>query len=906
MGIRNIKRQGVMTALLLTVSLALGGYSTPIPRVKPDTPGPTYIAQNDYHTLEQFFSSMDKRRWTAAETLRTRIKDPVARNIADWAYYRAVPERAGYRQIGAFLDVNLGWPRSSTLQRNGEKQMKDTDSVASIAKFFAQREPLSGRGKRALARAELAAGHKAKAAQLFKAAWIEHDWPITEERSFLSNFGKYLDADDHAAKLDRQLFDIRATSSKRLLPLLTSRERRMAEARIALLLSKPTGPRLFNELNNSERKDSGVLHAATRYFRRRDAETTAITYAALGPISPEAIRNPESWWVERRLLMRWALKNAKYQDAYNMAAFSGLREGASFSDAEFTAGWIALRFLHQPKRAREHFAFLDANVTAPISKARAQYWIGRTWEAEDNIENAHRYYAVASAWPFTYYGQLAAEKLDGILPMPAFPAPTSVTADERAVFNARPLTYAMRVLSELGRDREFIYFARALDDQIQTTGELVAYHEMMREEDKVFLSVRAAKAARKQGAEVPEVSYPLVPVPERAARFVEKGLILGLSRQESEFNPRAYSSAKARGMMQLLSSTARITARKEGIPYSTARLMDDPSYNMLIGAAHLSHLLAKNEGSYILTFVGYNAGPRRIDRWIREYGDPRNPNVDPIDWVELIPFSETRNYVMRVLENTQIYRAQVEGGPIAGKLSRDLTRGGSTTLALEQSPSSPVLAMLERANQSGHKRGRPYKLPAKKPAAASAKLETPLPPSIASILSAKTKPSVPARVPVPVKKPALKTVQPVQPAAKPSVKPTVKPVVKPAPTPTPVPAPIVKAPAKAPVIAAPVAAPTPLDEVAEIILQSTTNQPVPNEAKADDLNAQQLVKPSPSIDRLAQEPAPSERLAPEQSDAQTVEQCSLILSKLEQLNNGTADLNTQTMVKMLERDAEGC
>ncbi|MEM9234366.1 MAG: lytic transglycosylase domain-containing protein, partial [Pseudomonadota bacterium] len=266
-----------------------------------------------------------------------------------------------------------------------------------------------------------------------------------------------------------------------------------------------------------------------------------------------------------------------------------------------------------------------------------------------------------------------------------------VDANALTIFEARPMVHAMHILIEVGEPLHFDRFARALDDQIQSPGEVQAYYDLVIGERKTYLAVRAGKVARNNGADVPEVVYPLYSVPDSAARYVEKPLILGLSRQESEFNPRAYSSARARGLMQLLSSTAQITARKEGMPYSTARLMDDPDYNMTLGAAHLSHLLEQFGGSYIMVLGAYNAGPRRIDQWIETYGDPRSPDVDPIDWVEMIPFSETRNYVMRVTENTQVYRSRLEGEPMGAGIMRDITRGGGSRDAIGVTPPSPRL-----------------------------------------------------------------------------------------------------------------------------------------------------------------------------------------------------------------------
>jgi soluble lytic murein transglycosylase len=663
--------------------------------VKPAPPGPVYLSQADYNRMELFLEALKGRKWSLADTYRQQVQDPVGRSVADWAWINADPGALSWQEVGTFLDNHPDWPLADRHQRNAEQQITDNASPDAVLAFYRQRQPVSGKGKRAAALALIANGRVEEAKDYLRAAWVEHDWSTSDERRFVANYGQYLSPADHAAKADRQLFEIKATATKRLLPYLTGGDKRMAAARIALLRRDSNAVSLLNNLSADQKKDSGVLHAATRYYRRGDNEPTAIAYARQAPLNAETIRNTERWWTERRLLARWALKNGRYEDAYAMAAFSGLTEGGSFADAEFMAGWLALRFLQDPAKAKPHFAYLDAGVTAPISKARAQYWLGRTFEAEGAAERAVQHYDVAAAYPFTYYGQLAFERTSNSSAN-TFPAAVPAREEEKALFSSRPLVHAMRILAELDQDRHFIAFARALDDQLQTPGEYVEYERFMMEQGKVFLSVRAGKVAVKNGADAPHVSYPLIYVPKQAQDFAEHALILALSRQESEFNPRAYSSARARGLMQLLASTAKITARKEGFPYNRARLMDDPNYNMVIGAAHLSHLLERFDGSYIMTLAGYNAGPHRVDRWIGEYGDPRQPDVDPVDWVEMIPFSETRNYVQRVMENVQIYRARLYDQPIAGALARDLVRGGGTITAIGIDPPSPVLDVLSQ------------------------------------------------------------------------------------------------------------------------------------------------------------------------------------------------------------------
>ncbi|WP_206711349.1 lytic transglycosylase domain-containing protein [Aquisalinus flavus] len=687
----NVNSLLLTSVLVLAVSTGASSAQAPVPRVKPDAPGPVYVSEGDHAILNLYFEALDRRRWDVADSYRPQISDSVARTVADWAWYRAEPDNLDWRALGRFLDENPDWPNDFTIQRTAEEEMTENDAPADILAFFRNKQPVSGYGKIALARALLDSGQTDEGKRRLRDAWVNHNWPVSDERDIAREFASHLSEDDHYAKVDRQLFDIIATDSVRLLDYLAANHRQMAEARIALLRRDGNAVRLLEGLSPEQLRDSGVLHAAARYYRRGDNEPTAIGYAAQAPVSSDYLRYPEAWWGEKNLLMLWALRDGLYKDAYRMAAYSGLKEGGNFAEAEFYAGWIALRFLKEPERARRHFAYLDANVSSPISKSRAQYWLGRAFAAEGNRERARQYYAVAAAYPFTYYGQLAQESL-GTENAPGFPPAVEPSAEDREMFNSRPLVHAMRILAEVDEEYRYIAFARQLDDVLATPGEYALYEDLVRREDMLFLSVRAGKVAVGRGAEAPSVAWPRILVPGQASNYVEEPLILGLSRQESEFNPRAYSSANARGLMQLLPSTAQLTARKEGFPYSTPRLMDDPLYNLVIGSAHLSHLIERFEGSYILTLVGYNAGPNRASQWIERYGDPRNPDVDPVDWVELIPFDETRNYVQRVLENTQIYRAQVEGGPIAGKLARDLVRGGGTTTAIGLAQPSPILS----------------------------------------------------------------------------------------------------------------------------------------------------------------------------------------------------------------------
>ncbi|MBB4659442.1 lytic transglycosylase domain-containing protein [Parvularcula dongshanensis] len=671
--------------------------AAPSPSLKPPAPVSPYVTPTDEAVLRAVFTALTDRRYAEAERRRRDLEDPLARAVADWAYLRSGGPGIRAAEVAAFLSAHPDWPDATRIQAQAEDRFDDETPAADLLLFFDTRDPVRGEGMVQLGRALIESGSVEAGEDMIRRAWIERDWTAASERQILSRHGARLREADHVAKADRQLFDIEATATERLLPLLPKDERRAAEARIALLKRDRNGPGLYEALPEEKRLDAGVLHAAVRYWRRSDKDLRATELAGLAPQGAEALRDPDAWYTERSLLARTALSEGRFEDAYVLSAYSGLTRGADFAEAEFLAGWIALRFLGDPQRAETHFALLASNVSSPISLSRGEYWLARAKEAGGDEIGAVEAFRQAASRPFTYYGQLAAERLGDSAPRIAFPEAEAPNAEDLASFEARPMAGAMRILAEVGEDWAFDRFARALDDSLETPGEVLAFADLVTGERKTHLAVRAGKVARSNGAATPQATYPLLPVPEAAAGFVETPLILGLSRQESEFNPRIVSSARAQGVMQLLTGTAKITARKEGLPYEASRLLDDPAYNMTLGAAHLSHLIERFGGSYVMTIAGYNAGPHRVDGWTERFGDPREPSVDPVDWVELIPFSETRNYVQRVLENVQIYRARLDGGVIAGRLTGDLVRGGSAPGAIGKASPAPALVRYAEA-----------------------------------------------------------------------------------------------------------------------------------------------------------------------------------------------------------------
>ena len=664
------------------------------PRLKPPAPGPVYLSRADYDHLAAVTDALKAKQFSTAHNEISLISDPIAMSLGHWLYFKTEDPLVSIDAADAFLDAHGHWPAISRIQSFVEGRLTYNTPADTVRNFFATRDPITGDGKIHLARALFAAGDEEAGEIHLRDAWVNHNFNVKEERRILSNYGRRLTKEDHAARVDRLLWARQVTNARRVFSRLSSNDRRKAEARSALLLRASSGPKLYRNLSHDNQMDPGVLHAAVRYYRRTGDEQYATALSVKAPNDAAGLRNPGRWWDERQLLMRWALKEGRFGDAYALAANHGLEEGGDLSEAEFNAGWIALRFLNEPSRAETHFLALASVVGTPISLSRAYYWLGRAAEANDEPDLANSYYELAVPYYYSFYGQLAAEKLGGGALQNKFGPVAVATPEDRALFSSRPTVAALRMLSDLGLDYEFMVFAYHIDDRLEHPGEYVELARLANGEGAPHLTVRAGKVAIRRNAFAANVAYPTVFVPEEAKRFVSPEIILGLSRQESEFNPRAFSRAGARGMMQLIPSTAQITARKEGLRYSRSALLDDPVYNLTLGSAHLSHLLDRFDGSLVLTFAAYNAGPHRAAQWIEAYGDPRTSDVDPVDWIELVPFSETRNYIQRVLENTQVYRGQLNDAPIPGRLASDIERGGPRgRIAVTETPSAHLIAL---------------------------------------------------------------------------------------------------------------------------------------------------------------------------------------------------------------------
>lgn len=674
-------RNRLFSLTLLTLSVGLGSSLVsaaqvpPTPSLKPHLAAASdVISTRDAALLREGLQAVDRSDWFEVRQAESQVRDTTARDILTW--YRARRDwRMSFDEMDRALTRLGGWPEISAIRARAEEVMENStlDARARVAWFETHGGAQSGAGNIVYARALQALGRDEDAMREVRTAWHGRTLSKDVSQRTYARYKNDLTQQDHRKRADFLLWTRQTSAAERLKPLLTPDWRALVDARSRLIRRARGVDRAVEAVSRELESHPGLMFDRAQWRRR--ARMTNRVVPLLRQIDgndvPAAGRG--RLWDERQPQVRVALKEGDYRLAYELAAPHGMSSGRDFAEAEWTAGWIALRHLGDADLALDHFETLAGGVSTPISLSRAYYWMGRAHEAMGDQEAAQLAYVEAAQYRFSYYGQLAAEKaMQGTIDLPES---YEITAEDRDNFQSRALIRAMRLFAENGWDAAFRKFAYHLDDHLTRPQDFELLAELGREYHYADIGVRGAKAGLAKGVVAPDAAYPVVEYPLLREPQVERSLMLALSRQESEMNPAAISHANARGLMQFIPRTARLEARRQGLPYRTSWLTDDPGYNMTLGGAHLDTLLRQFNGSYIMTAAAYNAGASRPQRWIGEYGDPRAGEIDPVDWVEFIPFSETRNYVQRVLENTQVYRNRLSGEPVDIRLSEDLQRG---------------------------------------------------------------------------------------------------------------------------------------------------------------------------------------------------------------------------------------
>ncbi len=626
----------------------------------------------DLNAVKQAVDLVGKSRSDEAANLENSISDPLARKLIEWLVLRSDDTTATFARYSAFIAANPSWPSIVTLRRRAEAVLwQERSDPTTVLAFFKTDPPRTAKGKFALARALLSQGDSAGAHQAISDAWRSDAFSGDLEAQVRDMFAGLITADDDKARMDARLYAEDDDAGLRAAHHLDGTQLAIAKARAAVINKAGNAKALLEAVPAAAQHDAGYIFSRAQWLRRGDKIAEAGRWMISAPHDPAVLGDLDQWWVERRLLARKLLDLNENKMAYEVANGAAAPVNENYrADQEFTAGWIALSFLHEPAAALAHFARIAEGVSNPITLSRAFYWQGRAAEAAGHDHDARTYYDSAARFPTAYYGQLARARLDlnevTLRPLPA-PSADLHGLEVARVFEMLYAVDARDVVAAMAAD---------LADKANDPAALTTLAEIAKQHNDARATLLIGKTALGRGFPLEQYAFPDFGVPDfqpigpDVARYV----VYSIARQESAFNPKVVSGANAYGLMQVTPAAARDTAKRFNVTFDQRRLANDVTYNAQLGAAELGNDLEFYRGSYILAFVAYNAGRGRARDWIAQFGDPRDPKVDPIDWIERIPISETRYYVQRVLENMQVYRARFDNGSRL-LIDADLRRG---------------------------------------------------------------------------------------------------------------------------------------------------------------------------------------------------------------------------------------
>lgn len=621
----------------------------------PDT---TLTASGSIARLKSGLDALSQRAIGKARGIRDGLSaSSLDHHILAWAIAMQGGDLVPSGDIAAAAQNLPGWPGMATLRKNSERALyRENPEAKTVIRVFGETQPQTVEGVILLARAHVAQGNATAARGVLSPFWRAEKLDAKDESQIIKEFGNLIPAADHRIRMERMLYIERVTSAQRVASLADAKP--LADAWAAVIRSEKAATKLLKAVPAKQRS-AGYLFAEAKYLRKQEKFTQAAAVMLKAPQDGASLIDPDAWWAERRVLSRELVDHGDMKTAYRIAAAHSAESPANAADAEFHAGWYALRGLGDVKTGARHFARIAEIAEGPISLSRAYYWLGRAAEA-GGPGTSKTYYQKAANYGTTFYGQLAAERIGGKTLNVAYPAPTDA---DRQNFSRREAVKAIQRLETAGYPTLADTLYRELASQLKTPGELALLAVMAEKRGNHFLALKVGKIAASRGIDIGALSHPVGVIPASAnISGAGKALAYAIARQESEFNVSAVSGAGARGLLQLLPGTAKEVAKKAGMTYSQDRLTTDAGYNATLGAAFLGEQLGRFDGSYVLTFAGYNAGPRRAQEWANRYGDPRGKDIDTVvDWIERIPFHETRSYVQRVMENYQVYKMRLSG-----------------------------------------------------------------------------------------------------------------------------------------------------------------------------------------------------------------------------------------------------
>ena len=649
-----------------------------IPKKKPTISGVTnsknikiskYYSKKDFSLAKKAISEMQKSKWSTALNTAKKAKDKSIYNFIQWRHLLTTGNQASFYDYKVFIDHNPEYPRIDRLRYLAEQKLSTAKvSPKKIINWFGGNEPHSGFGKMILGESYLLTGDKSKGINLIKEGWITAKLSKNDLKFFRKKFKKYLNSKDYIKRADYLAWNGKHWDLKRLTRYLPKDYELLYTAR-QILISKGYGvDQAIKNVPQKFKNDAGLNYDRLKWRRKKGRVDSSVEILLKIRNDKDYLVMPEKWWKEREIISRALIYKKKYEIAYKISSNHGMRQGPEFAAAEWMSGWIALSFLNDPLTAKDHFENFYNNVTYPISTSRGAYWLGRAYEKLGNKDQSKSWYQEASKYLTTYYGQLAFLKIN---PNNKFELSKDMEVDNkyRYVFFNKELVKVTYLLDELKKDKYTKFILRHLANDNIAMGSEVLAAELATSINRYDFAIQVSKIASYQKRFHNKYNYPLISTPKtiNGRKIPDGALILSIIRQESEFDLEANSHAGAKGLMQLMPYTAQLVSKQAKLPYSKSKLTKDPEYNINLGSHYIAGLILQYDGAYPFAIAAYNAGPNRVKYWKKINKNPQKNQINYVDWVELIKFRETRNYVQRVLENYNVYRYILEQKPISMK-----------------------------------------------------------------------------------------------------------------------------------------------------------------------------------------------------------------------------------------------
>ena len=627
----------------------------------------TVLNQKDFDRAKETIRFIKARKWNSAIKSSKKVKDSDFRTLVTWMHLKTTQNSASFNDYKKFIEQHEKYPRINRIKYLAETKIYlKNNSPTSIINWFDRHPPLGGIGKIKLAEAYLEQKKYDKVENLIKEGWITANIPKNDLGYYRAKFKKFLTTDDHIKRADHLAWEKKYWDLKRMLKYLPSDEKALYNARQILMSNSYGVDNAISKVPNHLKTNIGLEYDRLRWRNRRGRleGSLEILYKNSNRTEAQMVR-PDKWWEQRKSVTRALIYKKRYKSAYKIASEHALSSGPEFAEAEWLSGWIALTFLKSPEYAISHFQNFYNNVGYPISLARGAYWLGSTYKNLGDKDLSFKYFSEGAKFPMTYYGQLS---FNEIKPGENFELidQSSFSKDYEKEFRKNKLINHVILLTELDASqlaKDIIKYLATLN--VEKGSEVLAA-KLATEVERYDFAIQISKQASYEKRFYNKYNYPIINTPKviNNKTMPNQEVVLAIIRQESEFDRRANSWAGARGMMQLMKYTAKIVAKQAKLPYSISRLTKDPEYNIKLGSYYFNSLMEDYNGIFPFAIAAYNAGPNRVKTWRRINGDPSKGQLSYVNWIELIRFKETRNYVQRVLENINVYKYMLSKEPV--------------------------------------------------------------------------------------------------------------------------------------------------------------------------------------------------------------------------------------------------